>query len=151
MANVPSGIGNLPSGIGNFSPGGNSLPANLKLPPAGYNFLAGLPLAPNAGYAPGSAPVAGPKAQPSSYGQVGVTGALMPTFGVGSPFNPMNAFDLMNLGLGPFVSPFAGSGLPGYPPATPGASTSAPAGPAIGGALAVGAPLPRSGGKGVMG
>jgi hypothetical protein len=151
MANVPSGIGNLPSGIGNFSPGGYSLPGNLNLPPAGYNFLAGLPLAPGAGYASGSAPVTGPKAQPNSNGQVGVTAALMPTFAVGNPFNPMSTLDLMNLGLGSFVSPFAGSGLPGYPPATPGAGMSAPAAAAVGDALAAGAPLPRSGGKGVMG
>jgi len=147
MANVPSGIGNLPSGIGNFSPAGYSLPGNLNLPSARYNFLARLPLAPGAGYAAGSAPVAGSKAQPHRNGPADVTGALMQTFGVGSPFNPMTFFDLMNRGLGPF----AGSGLPGYPPATPGAGMSASAGPAVSDAFAAGAPVPRSGGKGVMG
>ncbi|HEV3115288.1 MAG TPA: hypothetical protein VGY99_32805 [Candidatus Binataceae bacterium] len=148
MANVLSGIGNLPSGIGHLSPGGYSLPTNLKLPPAAYNFLAGLPLAANAGYTSESRAAARPRAQSNAYAPFDATGSLMQTFGTGVlSCNPMSVFDLMNLGGGPL----AGSGMPGHTAATPGASMSPPTGPAVSAAYAAGAPLPRSGGKGVMG
>jgi hypothetical protein len=142
-------MSNLPSGIGAFSPGGYSLPANLKLPPAGYNYLAGLPLA--AGSSPAPAPMVRPGTRTAPYGPFDVTAPLAQTFGIGSQFNPMTVFDLMNLGLGPFVSPFAGSGLQGYPSAPFTRGLSAAAGPAVSGALAAATPVPRSGGKGVMG
>jgi hypothetical protein len=96
MANVPSGISNLPSGTGNIRPGG-SLPGILKVPPADYNFPAGISSPPNIGYAPGLASLARPKGQSNHSGQIDVTGALLQGLGAGSAFNPMAVFDLMNL------------------------------------------------------
>jgi hypothetical protein len=142
MANVPSGISSPPSGIGNIGPGGYSLPGILKVP-AGYNFPAGIIPPPNVGYAPGSASLARPKRQSNHSGQVDVTGALLQSLGAGSAFNPMAVFDLMNLSLEPFGS----SGRAGYQPATPNAGMPF-AGPAVIGGLA---PIPHSGGKGVIG
>jgi hypothetical protein len=132
--------------MGNISPGG-SLPGILKVPPADYNFPAGISSPPNIGYAPGLASLARPKRQSNHSGQIDVTGALLQGLGAGSAFNPMAVFDLMSLGLQPPGPPFGGSGRAGYPPATPNAGMPA-AGPAIIGGLA---PIPRSGGKGVMG
>lgn len=148
MANVPSGIGNMPSGNAG---GGNSLPANLNLAPASYNFPGGLPLAGGAGNALGPAPAAGPTTGLNSSAPLNVSGALMQTLGAGSQMNPMTVFELMNLDLGASGAPLAGGGPLGYPPAVPGASMFAPSGSPVGGAFTGGAPIPQSGGKGVMG
>jgi hypothetical protein len=142
-------MANLPSGIGIVRPGGRpgdfKLPANLNLPAGGNGFLPGLP-GPGAGPAPGPARAGGPKTAPIAYAAFNATPPL-PTIGVGSQFNPTALFDLITQGLGPFGSPFAGSGLAGYPPSSPGAAgLPVPAGPPLSGA-----PLPRSGGKGVTG
>jgi hypothetical protein len=151
MAYLPSGIGIIRPGT---LPAGSTLPANIKLPPGGYGLLPGMPGA-GAGPASGPAPAAQPKTSPISYAPFDVTPQLLQTYGIGNAFNPMTIFDLMNLGMGPFVSPFAGSGLMGYPGTLPGAGLSggaglsAPAGPAVSGTLAS-APLPQSGGKGAM-
>jgi hypothetical protein len=140
MANVPSGIASLPPGIGNFSPGGHYIP-KINVPPGGYNIVPPfLPYAAGAGSRPQSPQPGAHGGRPNVYGPFDVTDPILRTFGIGSAFNPMTVFDLMNLG----VSPFAGSGLPGYPP-TPGGAFP---GPTVGGPGS--APLPRSGGKGVM-
>ncbi len=147
MAYLPSGIGTVRPGS---LPAGFTPPTNITLPPGGYGLLPGMPGA-GAGTASGPAPAAGPKTAPVSYAPFDLTPQLLQTYGVGSAFNPMTVFDLMNLRAGPF----AGSGLMAYPGRLPGAGLpggaglSAPAGPAVSGALAS-APLPQSGGKGAM-
>ncbi len=129
-------MANLPSGIGVVSPGGLpanfKLPSNLKLPAGGYGFLAGLLPGAAGAPAPHSTLAAKPGQRP--YTPFGANTPMPQALGIASQFNPMTLIDLMNLGAGK-AGPF-GAGLP------------APVGPAIGGA---GSPLPRSGGKGVMG
>ncbi len=64
----------------------------------------------------------------------------------------MLVFDLINMGLAPFQSPVNGGGLLGFPSAVSGSSVMpAPAGPALSGQLAGAAPVPQSGGKGIVG
>jgi hypothetical protein len=143
-------MSNLPSGMGSFSPGGGYvLPPNRHIPSVGNNFSNGIAQAAGSS-TPISVPMSRSRTTRNPYAPFDVTTPLLQTFGIGSQFNPMALFDLMNLGAAPFVSPFAGSGLLGYPGLGFGSGLSAPAGPAVSGQLAS-APLPRSGGKGVMG
>jgi len=151
MANLPSGIGSLASGPGSFSAGGGHYIPRVNVPPNGYHIP--LPVFSDVMRAGSGASAAGPAAPggpASGYGPLNVTDPLLQTFGTASPYNSMTVLGLMNQGVGPFVSPFAGSGLRVYPPALAGAGGPLAAGSTPSGAL-VGTPLPRSGGKGVMG
>jgi hypothetical protein len=141
MASLPTGIGNLPSGIGNFGVGGQYAP-NITIPPGGYGaLLASLPAAVGALATSKSAPASG-AGQSAASAPFDITGPLLQTYGAGSAFNPMTVFDLMNSGAGPLVSPFAGSGLLGYQGAASGGGA---------GNMVAAAPVPGSGGKGIIG
>jgi hypothetical protein len=141
MAGTP-GISafNLPGSIGPFG--------GISYPMGSFNFPAGLPSTFGARPAPG----AGSRGKPApgrSYAPFDVTNPFTQAYGIQSPFNPMMAFDLMSMGLGPFQSPFAGSGLLGYPPASYGPKVSSV--PVLGGKVPAGqAPVPSSGGKGML-
>jgi len=143
-------MSSLPSGIGAVGPGAYVPQANLKLPTSGYN----IPVAQQTPQITTTTPVSGAsvggKATRNPYAPFAVSAPMLQTYGIGSAFNPMTVFDLMNMGAGPFVSPFAGSGLQGYSGLPSGASMGSPAGSAISGAM-IQSPLPQSGGKSVMG
>ncbi len=154
MAYLPSGIGM--TGAGSLAPG-MTLPPNVKLPPGLTLPPINLPprMSGPGGPSAGPGPAPQPNPGPRSYAPFDVTPQLLQTFGISSAFNPLTVFDLMNQGGTPFVSPFAGSGLLGYPRTLPGAGLSggaglsAAAGPAVSGTLSR-VPLPQSGGKGAM-
>ncbi len=145
-------MANLPSGIGMVSPAGLpvnfKLPSNIKLPAGGYGFLAGL--LPAAADVPAPHSTLAAKSRPRPYAPFGANRPMPQALGITSPFNPMTLIDLMNLGAGSFDPLLSGSGPIGYKAGPFGAGLPAAVGPAIGGAPA-GSPLPRSGGKGVMG
>ncbi len=124
-------MSNLPSGMGAFSPGGYQTPAGARAPLG--ELVAGL----------ASSGGSAQRLRPNGYQPFNAIGPAAPPSGIGGGFNPIAVWDLMNLGLGQLVPPSAGSGPIGAP-------ISVPAGPAVSGALAR-APLPRSGGKGVIG
>jgi hypothetical protein len=141
MAGTP-GISafNLPGSIGPFG--------GITYSMGNFNLPAGFPTT----FGPGPAPSIGSRGKPApgrSYAPFDVTNPFIQAYGIQSPFNPMMAFDLMSMGSGPFQSPFAGSGLLGYPPASYGPKVSSV--PVLGGKVAAGqAPVPSSGGKGML-
>jgi hypothetical protein len=145
MAGVP--------GVSSLSPAGSIGSAGgLALPSGGINLAALMPLALSAPLS-SSAAANGKQMASSVYGPFNVSPQMVQTYGIGSPFNPMTALDLMNAGVGGFMSPLGGSGLPGYPPTSFGANlTSSAAGPMRGSQMGAGAaPVPQSGGKGIVG
>jgi hypothetical protein len=144
MAGIP--------GISGFSaPGPGGIPSGIIPPVGSFKLPAGLPLGAGASPTPSGA-VRGVSPRPKPYGPFDVTSPLIQAYGVQSRFNPMMVFDLMNMGLAPFQSPFSGSGLPGFPTVVSGSRVmSAPAGPTLSGQLASAAPVPQSGGKGILG
>ena len=148
MANMPFGIGSLPSATSSFGAGGGSLLGNIAWPAGAYDSFAGLPLASMLSYSPGSAMLAGAQVQPNNYGQLG-TGALMQPFGVVNPVNSVTLMDSMKSPPRKFASSLGGGGLPGNPGGIAGGLLAAPAAP--NGASAANVPMPRSGGKGMMG
>jgi hypothetical protein len=137
----------IPAISGFSAPGPGGIPSGI-IPPAGSSTLpAGLASGIGASPTPS---VAAQTISPQS--KLGVTNPVSQSYGVQSPFNPMLVFDLINMGLGPLQSPLSGSGLPGFAPGVSGSGMmSAPAGPALSGQLAGAAPVPQSGGKGIVG
>ncbi len=138
----------IPSISGFSAPGAGGIPSGIIPPVGGFKLPAGL------GFGSGPSPTPSGAAhamspRPKPYGPLDVTNPVMQAYGVQSPFNPMMVFDLMNMGLAPFQSPFNGSGLLGFPPAVSGSKVM-PA-PALSGQLAGAAPVPQSGGKGIVG
>jgi hypothetical protein len=140
MASVPSGLSSLPSGLSNY--GYSQSGTSVKVPPGGYGTL---PAA--LGTTSTSKSTSKPGTTQSGYGPFDVTPPTAQTFGIGSAFNPMTVFDLMNQGASPFVSPFAGSGLLGYPSSVFGGGVVPMSAGA--GNMAAGAAVPGSGGKGI--
>ena len=129
---APSLQGLLPYVEGLLSQGGGQTPPTVGV------FYPGGPPPGSGGFNPISPGQFGRQPNTSN-GPFNVSDPPAQAFGFQSPFNPLMAFDLMGLGLGPMRSPFAGSGLWGYPsafqsPVRPGG------GPA---------PIPQSGGKGM--
>jgi hypothetical protein len=142
MAGIPSVSGFNAPGVGGIASGIIPSIGNFKLP-------AGLPSGSGA-TTTASAAANRTSRRANPYGPFDVTNPVIQTYGVQSPMNPMMVFDLMNMGVGPFQSPFSGSGLLGFPPAGFGGGA-APGSPALNGQLAGAAPVPQSGGKGILG
>ena len=100
---------------------GNPSGFDLSFPGGGFSGF-GFPAAPFfSGAAMGNSN-AGPNQmnplspQPTTrFGPFDVPNPITQTFGFDSQFNPLMAFDLMQMGIGPFVSPLVDSGLWGYP------------------------------------
>ena len=144
MAGIPA--------ISGFSvPAVGGIPSGAIAPVGNFKVPAGLAL--GAGGSPGASGAAhASSARSTGYGPSGVTNPGMQAYEIQSPFNSMMVLDLMNMAMAPFQSPFSGSGLPGFAPGVSGTRVmSAPAGPALSGQLAGAAPVPQSGGKGIVG
>jgi hypothetical protein len=139
-------------GISAFSPGGFTPTTVGYTPPAGgFTMPPGLLSALGAATAPAAASGRGGSPAGQNYGPFTGPNPAAQDFGLQSPLNPLLISDLLNMGAGPFLSPPAGMGQPGYP-SQPGPTKvmSAPVGPAVSGVLAR-APIPQSGGKGMVG
>ncbi len=141
MAGIPA--------ISGFSvPAVGGIPSGVVAPVGSYKIPAGLAL--GAGGSPGASGAAqASAAQAPGYGPSDITNAGIHAYEIQSPFDPMMLFDLMNMGVTPFQSPFSGSGLAGFAPAVSGSRVMSA--PALSGQLAGAAPVPQSGGKGIVG
>ena len=141
----------IPAISGFSAPGPGGIPSGIIPSVGSFKLPTGLALSTGANPTPSGAAHA-IRSRPKPYGPFDVTDPVIQAYGIQSPFNPMMVFDLMNLGAAPFQSPFSGNGLLGFAPAVSGPGMmSAPAGPALSGQLAGAAPVPQTGGKGILG
>ena len=139
----------IPAISGFSAPGVGGIPSGIIPPLGSFNIAAGIPFGAGASMTPSAAVHAG--REPRATGNSTLPNRLSNS-AEQSPLNPMLVFDLIKMGLAPFQSPSSGSGLPGFAPAVSGSGMmSAPAGPALSGQLAGAAPVPQSGGKGIVG